>query len=684
MERDLEIGSAVDEAVLQYLQNPQDFIKSRPVKPIPSPEQESCLVDVRDFLAGDETIFVLSGAAGSGKSYLIPLFEELALASGRPAKICAPTGQAAKRLRAKGLEASTLHHVLYGEPIVSQDPTEEKPPTYWFKFRGLSTETIFIVDEASMIGNQFYTDEERKESEVIFEDGELLNDLLRNVNEKTLKNKIIFIGDRNQLPPVKNEFSPCLDIDFLRGEGFQVRGFNLSVIHRTDEISHIRKVAEFCSDGQKLAVFPSVWERKGEVERAVTFSDVVGELANSFATGETVAVVGTNQLVDSFSGLIREQIFKGLESTQDNVGCVLPNDRMVLSRQCHTFCLRSGDEFVIVDTHPEKDVVISGVRGAKDLHLQFVTAVVEEFGNRYEFKTYLVKESLTNLTSNSEITRTLWVDYLRRYQKTNVHKDVYLSASMITNDLFFNALRAKFAYARTCHKAQGGEWNTVVVDATDSMATLPSWGYTATTRASRRLIVITRIEKSHVVTESVPAKQDQVEEFLAQIRECGVAVDFIRDIDYGSQIKISLDESEKSVGLINLYFSEGRYSKYVLTGQWDQVKKEKFSAVTSFLEAKRQEQSRSGVEVPEFMEELLERLNKKAFSSHGVDLSWVFPESWTVKIIASKEGKVASTYFNYGSKRKGVTQEKIDGRHRPNGDSEMIALIKTLVETRGI
>jgi hypothetical protein len=133
-----------------------------------------------------------------------------------------------------------------------------------------------------------------------------------------------------------------------------------------------------------------------------------------------------------------------------------------------------------------------------------------------------------------------------------------------------------------------------------------------------------------------------------------------------------------------LYFSEGRYSKYVLTGQWDQVKKEKFSAVTSFLEAKRQEQSRSGVEVPEFMEELLERLNKKAFSSHGVDLSWVFPESWTVKIIASKEGKVASTYFNYGSKRKGVTQEKIDGRHRPNGDSEMIALIKTLVETRGI
>lgn len=65
-----------------YLQNPQDFIKRRPVKPIPSPEQESCLAEFRDFLSGEETIFVLSGTAGSGKSYLIPLFEELALASG--------------------------------------------------------------------------------------------------------------------------------------------------------------------------------------------------------------------------------------------------------------------------------------------------------------------------------------------------------------------------------------------------------------------------------------------------------------------------------------------------------------------------------------------------------------------------------------------------------------------------
>lgn len=680
----MKIDLAKDEVVLQYLQNPQDFIKTRPVKPIPSPEQEICLAEVRNFLAGDETIFVLSGAAGSGKSYLIPLFEELALASGRPAIVCAPTGQAAKRLRAKGLGASTLHHVLYGEPIVSQEPTEEKPPTYWFRFRGLLSQATFIVDEASMIGNQFYTEEERKESEVIFEDGELLNDLLRNISEKTLNNKIIFIGDRNQLPPVKNAFSPCLDVDLLTSEGYQVRSFNLSVIHRTTEISHIRKVAEFCSDGEKLAVFPSVWERRGEVERAVAFIDVAEELANSFATGETVAVVGTNQLVDSYSGLIREQIFKGLESTQENLGCVLPNDRMVLSRQCPMFFMRSGDEFVITQRHPENDVVIPGVRGAKDLNLQFVTAIVEEFGNRYQFKTYIVKEALIDLTSNSKITQTLWVDYLRRCKKDNIHKDIYLSASMIRNDPFFNAFRAKFAYARTCHKAQGGEWHTVVVDAIDSMATLPAWGYTATTRASSRLIVITKIEKSHVVTANVSVMEEPIEQIMAQIREFGSTVEFIKHIDYGSQIKISLEDSDKSVGLVNLYFSNGKYSKYVLTGQWDQVKREKFSALTSFLEVKSQERSTTNFEVPQFMEELLERMNNKALSSYGVSLRWVFPESWTVKITASKEDRVGSTNYSFGSKRKGLTQEKIDGRHQRIGDSEMIDVIRTLTETRGI
>ncbi len=684
MKSDLGIDSFVDKAVLQYLQNPQALVKARVEKPLPSPEQARCLTDIQDFLAGDANIFVLTGAAGSGKSYLIPLFEEMVFDSGRRAEVCAPTGQAAKRLRAKGLSASTVHHVLYGEPIVSQDPTEDKPPTYWFKFRGLSTDTVFIVDEASMIGNQPYTDEERKESEVIFEDGEILNDLLRNIKEKSHNNKIIFIGDRNQLPPVKNSSSPCLDPDFLTTEGFQVRSFNLSVIHRTEETSHIRKIAEFCSDGQKLAVFPSVWERRGEVERVVAFSDVVEELAADFEIGATVAVVGTNQLVDAYSGLVRKQIFRGLESTKENLGCVLPNDRMVLSRQCPMFFMRTGDEFAISQRHPERDVLISGVRGAKDVNLQFVTAVIEEFGNRYEFKTYIVKEGLTNLVGNSEITQVLWVDYLRRCRKENINEDIFLSASMVRNDPFFNALRAKFSYARTCHKAQGGEWQTVVVDAIDPMATLPAWGYTATTRASSRLIVVTKINKSHAVTPNSEVSDEAVEGILVQIRECGASVEFLKNIDYGRQIKVSLADADRSVGLVNLYFSDGAYSKFVLTGQWDQVKREKFSAIILLLEAKNPPPSAPDFEVPQFVQELLERMKAKAITSHGVSLTWTFSERWTVKIVASKEDIEGSTFYSFGSKKKGLTQEKIDGRHQRVGDLEMIELIRMLTETRGI
>ena len=680
MESDLEIDSIMDDAVLQYLKNPQALVKVRAEKPLPSPEQEGCLTEVQDFLAGDESIFVLSGAAGSGKSYLIPLFEELTLASGRQAAVCAPTGQAAKRLRAKGIVASTVHHILYGEPIVSQYPTEDKPPTYWFKFRGLSTDTVFVVDEASMIGNQPYTEEERKEAEVIFEDGELLNDLLLNIKEERLNNKIIFIGDRNQLPPVKSSSSPCLDPDFLMSAGFQVRSFDLSVIHRTDETSQIRRVAEFCSDGQKLAVFPSVWECKGEVERVVDFSDAVEELAPTFATGETVAVVGTNQLVDSYSRLVRKHIFLGRENTKENLGCVLPSDRMVLSRQCPTFFMRTGDEFVVTQRLPCKDVLISGVRGAKDVNLQFVTAAIEEFGNRYEFKTYIVKESLTSLTSESEITQVLWVDYIRRCKKANIAKKIYLLPDNVREDPFFNAFRAKFSYARTCHKAQGDEWRTVVVDAIDPMATLPAWGYTAATRASSRLIVISRIDKSYIATPD----GETVEQILRQIHECGATVELIKDIQNGCQIKVSLADADESVGLINLYFSGGEYSKFVLTSQWDQVKREKFSPVILLLEAKSPPPSATDFEVPQFVQELLERMKAKAMTSHEVRFTWMFSESWTVKITASKEGREGSTFYSFGSKKKGLTQEKIDGRHQRIGDSEMIELIRMLKETRGI
>lgn len=684
MDSNLEIDSLVDEVVLQYLQNPQALVKARVEKPLPSPEQARCLTEVRDFLAGDESIFVLSGAAGSGKSYLIPLFEGMALDSGRRPEVCAPTGQAAKRLRAKGLLASTVHHVLYGEPIVSEDPTEDKPPTYWFKFRGLSTGTVFMVDEASMIGNQPYTDEERKESEVIFEDGELLNDLLRNIKKKSLNNKIIFIGDRNQLPPVKNSSSPCLDLDFLKSEGFQVRSFNLSVIHRTNETSLIRKVAEFCSDGQKLAVFPSIWECKGEVERVTAFSDVVKELANGFATGDIVAVVGTNQLVDAYSGLVRLEIFGSRESSKNNLDCVLLGDRMVLSRQCPMLFMRTGDEFAVVESHPERDLLISGVRNAKDLNLQFVTAAIEECGNRYEFKTYIVKEGLTNLVSNSEITQVLWVDYLRRCRKKNIDEDIYRSASMVRNDPIFNAIRAKFAYVRTCHKAQGGEWQTVVVDAVDPMATLPAWGYTAITRASSRLIVVTKIDKSHVVESSSVVSGEAIERVLLQIRECGVKTEFLKNIDYGCQVKVSLGGADKSVGSINLYFSDGEYSKFVLTGQWDQGKQEKFKAVFLLLDAKMRTPAIPVFDVPQFVQELLERMKDKAAKSYAVGLTWIVSESWTVRIDASREQRVGSTFYSFGSKKKGLTQEKIDGRHQRVGDPELVGLIRTLVETRGI
>jgi len=651
---------------------------------IPVGEQIPCVEEIKKFLSSSEQIFVLTGPAGSGKSYLIPIIEALAVSSGRGVVVCAPTGQAAKRLRSKGIVAVTAHHALYGEPEVSEGPTEEKPPTFWFRFRGLSTKTVFIVDEASMIGDQPYTEREREESEVLFEDGELRGDLLRNVLDESLENKIVFVGDRKQLPPVKSSISPCLDGEILRSEGFLVREFHLSAIRRTKDESRIRKISDFCADGGKIGHFPSVWEREGEVERAPDFEPTAVENAGSFATGETVAIAATNRTVDAYTKLVRSSIHKGLEESEGMANGVLPRDRMVLARQCPLMYLRSGDEFTVEEIHREGDLTITGLRGAKDVHLQHVTASIEEQGSRFVFETYLVKESLTSLTNDHDITKVLWVDYLSRCRKQNLDRSVYLSAAMIKNDRYFNAFRAKFSYVRTCHKAQGGEWKTVIVDATDPMSTESSWGYTASTRPSERLVVITPMWEVSVVNSGSIVDDQALDSIIAQLVEKQFDAKKIKTIDHGYQLRITPIGSDETFGQVNLYFRDGKLTNSTPTGFWDEKSRTVLSAALLSLNTLASNSLKTTVEVPPFVTELLERMKVSAREIYNADFVWNVSEEWTVSIVLSQGNATGSTFYSFGGKLKGLTSEKIDGRHEPSGGVDQIGLIRMLKETRGL
>jgi len=653
---------------------------------VPEGEQIVCVEQFSEFVHSDDQVFILKGPAGSGKSYLIPMFDAIARSCGLSVEICAPTGQAAKRLRAKGISAKTMHQTLYGRPVLAGALSEDSPPSMLFRRRGLVTSTVFIVDEASMIGDHPYTDEDKKESEVLFEEGNLLSDLLLNLENPKLDNRVVFVGDQKQLPPVHNETSPCLAGGTLSARGFNVREFDLSEIRRTERESRIRNVAAFCSDGGNLALMPDEWIVENEVSKASSFESTLDRNTSNFKEGTAIAVVATNALSDSFNRLVRATIHKSDVYSTGVLDGVLPEDRLVVTRRNFLLPFQTGDEFFIESIDANRDVVIRGSRGLKDVGLQFVNASFEECGKRYFFQTFLVRESLDSQSKESEISRALWVNYLVRLRRSSGKVSLKIAQEMSTVDPYFNAIRARYSYARTCHKAQGGEWPTVIVNATEGMSSDPKWGYTAVTRAMNELVVVTPIS-DRGLNDSRQLPEAEEATIIADLNRLmgggGFEVELLKSIDYGIQLSLKVKGEEASQVALNLFFKNAVPSSIVPTGNWSESDHGKFAPaldeLRSLIRVKK-----DPLDVPEPVVSMLERLKQTALLKHDALLEWEISEQWTVRIVLSQSGRQGATHFNFGSKQKGLTSEKIDGAHEPSGDPDLVDLIRKLKRSRGL
>ena len=691
-ERDLNLRSLVDPSVLDVLRSPERFVITQPLVSDPIGEQIGCLASIQEFFQSDEQIFVLSGPAGTGKSYLIPKIEAMATSRGLDVVVCAPTGQAAKRLRAKGMAAITLHSALYGEPEFSQEPSEERPPTYWFRLRRVSHSRVFIVDESSMIGDGEYTEEERKEAEVLFEDGNLMSDLLRNVLENGTGNRIVFLGDKNQLPPVNGALSQCLDHEFLASKGLKVRHFALSTLHRTSEESKIRRLSSFLSEegGGRLDRLPHDFLKSGEVENRPSFLDVAKECKDEFSNGSAVAVVATNQQADNFNDLIRSAIYGEIIHRADSDVRVRTADRMVATRGCGFLGMLSGDEFTVESVYDGELEKISGPRNMLPIHLQKIKASIEEYGRKYVFDTYIVNESLTKSRTDKDITRILWVDYVIRMRKANKDATVYLAAETIGEDAFYNALRSTFSYARTCNKAQGGEWPVVIADATEWQAGQAKWGYTAATRAKQRLIVLTRFSEhttdstdgENVPTSGSAQAVGSGDEIVQRLVDIGFRATVERDLEHGFQIAISTESDTKNQVYINIYFKNGKPSKPVRTrGPWDSTAEERFASAEADIAKWITEKKKVVIEIPAHLARELERISKKAVQDFDAILSWETTGPFLIRLTLESNGVAAVATFSFGLKTKGITGEQpID---RADSDLNLLTVLRNLVATKG-
>ena len=422
----------------------------------------------------------------------------------------APTGRSARILNSKtAIPAKTIHAHIYAldKIQVDEDATNPDNPGYadsndsshrfYFPLNENEPQSaLFIIDESSMIG-----DLENKGDLVQFGSGKLLSDLIqyarigRYGHISGERVKILFIGDPTQLPPVSESNSPALSKEYLTNE-FNVvaTGFNLTKVMRQSEGGEILTQATKLRDSIIEKQFNSFsLKGNGSEIQEISTQNAIDTAVESMAKKVSVAFVTyTNKQALTLNQSIRERIF----SKQD-----LPmqvGDTLLVNKNSPLYSLNNGDLIKVVNPNhlPEvKSIRMKGVEHPVELSFRDVLIAYRDFNGAIIRSNAFILENL--LTSNErELSaaenRALMIDFRSRHKALKTNSKEFKAA--IGSDKYFNALQVKFGYALTCHKAQGGEWDTVIVDFSDARGNTNEsyfrWSYTAITRASKKLLTI--------------------------------------------------------------------------------------------------------------------------------------------------------------------------------------------------
>ena len=441
----------------------------------PTAEQEHTLDVFTDFMLDrqEHTVMILRGCAGTGKTTLAGAIVRALVRLQQKLILLAPTGRAAKVFSLNaGHAAYTIHRRIYRQKSAGDLSS--------FSLNdNLNRDTLFIIDEASMIANQGYSD-------TPFGSGCLLDDLIQFVYNG-MNCRMMLIGDKAQLPPVGEEESPALMTSVLRGYGMKVYECDLNQVLRQSEDSGILWNATRIRGGEM--VFPQI-RLKGFADiQVVTGDELIESLSSSYSRvgmDETIVVTRSNKRANIYN--------QGIRNT-------------VLDREDE---LCRGDQLMIVKNNyywTENSKEISFLANGDVAVVQRVRHVHEQYGFRFaevtmQFPDYDDYELTATVILDSLMTE---APALTREQQQQLYEAVLEDYSLVVNktdrikklktDPYYNALQIKFAYAVTCHKAQGGQWAHVYLDQgymTDDMLTPDyiHWLYTAFTRATEKLFLV--------------------------------------------------------------------------------------------------------------------------------------------------------------------------------------------------
>ena len=454
-------------------------------------QQEQAMKMVKEFIADkDSQIFILKGYAGTGKTTLIRCITDYLSTQSLQAQLMAPTGRAAKILRTKLQDnnASTIHKGIYkfSHLIIEESEGILK---YVFPLKESKGRGIYIIDEASMISS-------RKSNSELFQFGSgiLIYDLL-SYARVNFGGKIIFVGDPMQLPPVGDNCSMALEETFFNELSMRVYSYELTDIVRQDKDSCILANATMIRDLiKKKEKNNLVFEKKENEVMDIEAVDVAKKYCED-SDRLSAIVCYSNQQASDYNSAIRAILFP-------NANHVVAGDKlMVVCNSYYGDCeLLNGD---IITALSVSDNIISQsapvwterngekLREVITLNFREITFQAED-GNIY--KRYIIDTLLQNKLPSLTIDeiKALYINMVMRVRTekglTNPKSEEFAKA--MSEDPFYNALQLKYGYAFTCHKSQGGEWNTVYVDFTKRTgldAESLRWKYTAVTRASKEL-----------------------------------------------------------------------------------------------------------------------------------------------------------------------------------------------------
>lgn len=448
----------------------------------PTNGQEKAMDMFTQFLADPDphAVMILRGSAGTGKSSLAGAMVRAMRDMGRKILLLAPTGRAAKVFaRKSGVAASTIHRRIYREKVYTGLNGQ------FSLSDNLHRDTLFMVDEASMIANGVNGGNE-------FGTGRLLDDLVRYVYQGQ-NDRLMLIGDQAQLPPIGEQVSPALRGTALVGYGLKVYECDLTEVLRQGQTSGILYNATLirqmiasdvvdCLPKIRLAGFSDIERLPG--------SDLIEALAGSYGRmgeDETIVITRGNRWANIYNQGIRDSVL-------DREDVLCPGDQVMIVK--NNYYWTEGERDAPSFLANGDRAVVMRVRNMVELygfHFCKATLRFPDYED-YELTASLLLDTLTSeapaLTreQSERLFEQVMEDYADVPQKSERLK-------MLRKDDYFNALQVKYAYAITCHKAQGGQWAHVYLDQgymTDEMLSpdYVHWLYTAFTRATEKLYLV--------------------------------------------------------------------------------------------------------------------------------------------------------------------------------------------------